>query len=674
MKYGPLRPRGLPQQDPERLMLLADRYRRACAPHDKWAETAKKCVDFVEGRQWAEDAKRKLEKQGRPALTFNKIAPLVRLVLGYHRNNRTDTRAIPADDGQGDDQIAEAISRIFKQVSQRSDEPSRDAEVFLDAIMTGRGFWDLRLNFENNDFGEIDIGTDDPFSLKIDPDHDDYDLNKAGYIVTDKWINLDQIRANYGDEAADLLAPIARGATPIGPIMSDNNPMGDIRPVRKFGLEENDFPEWWANYNSAIMDIADPLRRNIRLLDFQYWETQTRNVFIDLETGDRSVIPQDWDGQRIQKALYYADLKQNPLQVRSMQVRQVRWTTIIGDLMVHDDASPYNTFSKIGYFPWFRRGYTQGMVQDLLDAQEEVNKRRSVQIETVMRTSHSGWMYHEHSLDPAEEAKLRQFGAAPGIHIKWKGDTNQKPSKIEASPPPTSMERLEMHAQDDIKQQAGINDSALGELDRVQSGRALEARQRQAVIALQVYMDNFHRSKKLLGVKKLELVQNHYTEPRIFRILGENGQFLTFAINKEMQDPASGIISKLNDVTIGKYGITVDEAPLSASFLNAQFEEAMMLAEKLQLPPMILADILVDLSSMPRKEEIKQRLQGALGLPPTGSQPGQPGAPVPGQPPMIGHNGGPPMEGAPSLDQSQTPAGNVVMLPVGQPQPMLTRR
>ncbi|WP_341893749.1 hypothetical protein [Ferrovibrio terrae] len=656
MRYGPTAPRGLPVQDPEKLLLLADRWARATAPHDKWAEDAKKCVDYVEGRQWAENVKRSIERQGRPVLTFNEIFPLVRLVLGYHRNNRNDTRAIPGYDGTGEEKVAEAISRVFKQTAEQNQMSARDAEVFGDGIMTGRGFYDTRLDFSENDFGEIKTGSRDPFRVKVDPDLDDYDLDKGGFVIQDEWACIDQVRDLYGQQAADLVSPLTRGNTSVGPIINTNSESGDVHPIRSFGLEDNDMPEWWGQYNTVLGDYTDPLRKSIRVLEFQYWQATPTRVFVDLETGDRSVIPDHWNQEKIGKALYFAEQRGNPLFVRKQMTKRVRWTTIIGDLIVYDDWSPYDGFTLKGYFSWFRRGFTRGMVHDLISPQDEINKRHMAGVETVMRTANSGWMYQENSLDPVQERQLKNFGSAPGINIKFKGE--KAPTRITPVGPSTGHEWLETNAEDKMRRISGVNEAALGENDKVQSGRALEAKQRQAVISLQVYMDNFKRTKELVGRQWLNMVQKHYTEKRIFRILGEDGKFMQTVINDEQRDPATGLTSKLNDVTAGKYSVQVDEAPLAASFANAQFEEALMLAEKMKIPPQAILDIIIDLSSIPRKEEVKGRMQTLMGTAAPGAMPGgQPGA-MPGQPPE-------------SLVTAGTPAGIVTQLPVGQPQPAI---
>jgi Phage P22-like portal protein len=645
--------RRLPTQDASKVLVLAELWNKASGALATWATKAKECVDFVEGRQYKAETLRAMEMQGRPALTLNKIAPLARLVMGYHRNNRTDTRFLPASTGWSDEATAEAISKVIKEVNENSSMPYVDAEVFMDGLLTGRGFFDTRLDFVDNDLGEAVTKAVDPFTVYPDPDAEGYDLNDGGFICVSRRLGMDEIEFHYGPEAAEFSRPFLRGQVPMGPVTTMSSADGEITPVRAFGSRDSsDRSEWWDSiYNYLGYDFVDPYRKTFRLLDFQYKVTDMARVFIDLETGDRKVIPEDWDDERIKKTLYLAQERNDPVVVDIRPVRRVRWTTLVGDVMLYDAWSYYDKFSIDGFFPYFRRGQTRGMIEDLIDPQKEVNRRRNAELEIVTKTANGGWIYHQDSLDKENERNLKQFGARPGVLVKYKGDVANPPKQIEAGPSAARHERLEEKARDDIREIAGINESALGELDRVQSGRAIEARQRQAVIAIQIYMDNFKRTKLQVGKRQLYIVQTYYTEPRIYRVLGEDGSQTEVLLNHSMMDETAGVNMIINDVTRGKYRITIDETPLSASFQNAQFEEALMLLEKMGnvLPAPLIADILVDLSTLPRKEEIKQRIQLAMPVMPPG-----PGAPMPG--------GGPATGNAPALDQTKSPGGKVLQL------------
>jgi len=110
-------------------------------------------------------------------------------------------------------------------------------------------------------------------------------------------------------------------------------------------------------------------------------------------------------------------------------------------------------------------------------------------------------------------------------------------------------------------------------------------------------------------------VQNHYNEPRLYRIMGQDGKFVQMMINQAKQHPVTGVVQIVNDVTVGKYKVTIDDAPISDTFLNAQFNEMLMILQKMgpaigsQLP--MFADLIIDASSMPRKDEWIERLKAA---------------------------------------------------------------
>lgn len=662
----------LPKQNVDLIVLLAERFDVSAGAHRKWAEPAKECVDFCEGRQWTADQLAALELQGRPALQFNKIRPLVRLVAGYHRNNRTDFNYFPTGEGPSNEQVGEVITATAKHASENTQLEFIDAEVFLDGIVSGRGYFEDLMDFTDNIHGVIRSRAVDPFTVYLDPSAQSYDLDKdCNYINKARWVSIDEIEYLYGKTVSDHLNSIATGNTAwsMFPQLSEGATDPEITPQRGFGQDDDAMDPTFSRYRDLFDEyFVDRYRKNIRVLDTQYYVTVDRRFFVDLETGQTKPIPDHWDAQKIQKALLFAQEIGNPLRAIKRKTRRVRWTIIVGDIIIYDSFSPYKTYTIRPFFPWFRRGITEGMVHDLRDPQKEVNKRRMAEIEIVSRTANSGWMYEEGALNAENEEQLELFGSMPGINIKYNKD-RQPPEKIDPNPPPTAMERLEDKARDDLQEISSVNKEALGADETVKSGRAIEARQRQAVIGLQMYMDNFRRTKEMQGRKYLELIQNWYTEERVFRVLGEDGRRTQIVINQRTVE------RMLNDVTIGDYGVGVDETPMAASFENAQFEEMLLILEKLgpvgQALLQTRPDLLVDASSLPRKEEWTEALRAALGV---AQQ--QPGPVDPNGNPMQGHNGGPPIEGGPvipgtgpangpALDAGTAPGGNVVVAQPG---------
>lgn len=615
-------PDQIPRQDAELIMVMAERHQRAAAGMETWANMATRTVDYVEGKQWSAADLAKNAAEGRPSLTFNKMNGLLRLVIGYHTQNRTQAKIMPDDEGASSDEVAKSLTKISHRIGETCDENFIESEVMVDGLVTGRGFIDQRLDFKSNIFGEIKVSARDPFSIKLDPDGSSYDLNETcSYIIEDRFLSIDEIEHTYGSGAAALIYPLVfrsgYSGMPGGSGIMDF--VNSITPWRNFGGDNNIWAQNHHALEAFLSNSIDTARKTVRLMDVQHKVHLPCRYWADLETGDVELIPLAFDQAQVAKTLAWTEQywarqgKPNPIRVIHRQGTLLRWTTMVGDIIVYDKWSPYKTYTITPYFPYFRRGVTRGMMEDLLDPQNEINKRRSANIDITTRTAHSGWTFHADSLTPEEETKLRKFGAAPGVNIKWKGQAYMKPEKIQPSAVPQAFERLEMRSSDDLKEISGVNDSLLGLVDKVQSGRALEVRRNQGVMTIQMYMDNRKRTSILKYKKRVEMIQDHYTQARVFRLTGDDSKPEILQLNMKN---AAGVIA--NDVTLGKYRVSVDETPTSATFLQAQFEELKDLVESGILPKELVTDVAIDISTLPHKEALKKRaeiLMASMGLP-----------------------------------------------------------
>lgn len=579
-----------------------DRWARAHAGHQKWAEIAAICTEFFEGQQWTAEEKAVLVEEGRPCITLNKIAPLVRLLLGHFRQNRYDIKFFPGNDGSGTQEIAEAITAVIKQIAEMNQSDWNDAQVMQDGLQTGRGFWDIRLDFERNYLGEIKERVLDPFSTYIDPEADEYAPAGWNYWMYNRWMSPTDIWLLYGEKGVNEIESLGN-QVPIQSAEYDYAGTGERTPPRYFSQTDDFFTSLYENVGNVISPFhhVNRFRKLIRVLDCQHKELKRCRYFIDLETGIEKEIPESWPREKINRVLQWFDAHGLPIDARESVKKKVRWTVTAGDRVLFDKWSPYGDFTVVPYFPYFRRGVTRGMIEDLLDPQREINRRRSATLHIVMSTANAGWVIEEGSMEEAMERALEDEGARPGIIIKYR-EGYQPPKRIEPVALPVAMKKLEDDSANDLKEISNINDSALGQLDRVQSGRAIQARQKQAIVGAEPYFDNFSRSRELKARNMQDIVQTYYTEPRLVRIRsGRGGQPEETFINRK---EAAGVIT--NDVTLGRYDLAISEAPVSATFMQGQFQEAMeMLKEGVPIPP----DVLVKLSSIPEKEETIKRIQ-----------------------------------------------------------------
>lgn len=602
---GPRIPTEIPDQDVSTIELQLDRFSRAKEAHASWAEMGTECTDFLEGRQWTAEEKQIMIEEGRPMVTLNKIGRLYRLIKGYFSQNQTQTEVKPGNDGIGNEEVAEALNMILTIIDEENLSEWENAEVFGDGITTGRGFFDTRLDFEKNALGTIRERAADPFSTFIDPEATRYNPEDWNFVQQSSWMSVNDVENFYGMQARDLL--IEGGIRGQHPVDSDVFAIGDeheISPVRSYGLDEYDVRSLSglqygivSAYNA--FDHLNRDRRLIRVLETQHRVWTEGKFVVNIETGEKRPIPDFWQREKLAQLEEFARATNIPLTVMSGTYKRVRWTVTAADRLLYDDWSLYRDFTVTPYFPYFRRGVTRGMVEDLLDPQRELNKRRSNFLHILTSMAHSGWLYHEDAFDSETEETIENEGGRPGINLKWQGET--KPERIQPGVPSRGHNIAEQLADDDIKEIAGINDSALGELDKVQSGRAVEARQKQAVVGAEEYFDNWDRTLEHRAQVRLNIIQDYYTEPRIIEIVGENGEKKQQSINVRGADG-----SIVRNISSGNYKIALDRRPMTAAFKDAQFEEVMrMRKEKVPIPD----DLVIELSSVPRKQELKRRLE-----------------------------------------------------------------
>lgn len=611
--YGSEPPRTTPLQDIAVIEEQLDAFRRDGEGHRKWAEDAKECQEFVDGKQWSDEDRCKLENEGRNALVLNKISRLVRWAQGRFRQNRLELRYLPGNDGSGLQETAEALTACVKQIEEANQAEWLDAQVFQDGIITGRAFTDLRLDFDRNVLGEVKETLLDPFSVYLDAEADTYEPEGWGHVIVSRWMSLDDITLMYGQPANDILV----STTSQIPVTTGNlSEFGadEVSPDRFFGLTSylNGSMDDFSSPGLSGFGITDHINRKrklIRVLDRQHYALKRVRWFTDLVTGQMKIIPDHWAPDRVQRVMQWSQMRRLPIDVGQGIRKVVRNTVTAADKILFDDWSPYDTFTVVPYFPIFRRGHTKGLVSDLIDPQREINKRRSAILHIIMTTANSGWIYPENSLREEMKQALEEEGSRPGINVEFSGQT--APTRIQPAAPPSALRMLEEAAARDLPEISGINESALGEIDRVQSGRAIQARQQSANNGAEIYFANFSRYRELKGRKLKELVQGHYTEERVFRVRGPEGDQLVVLNRKD------GAGRLVNDVTSGSYDVIVDEVPISASFMQGQLAEALELKEKgVPIPD----DILVELSTMPRKQEIIQRMTEARLLAETMAQ------------------------------------------------------
>jgi len=559
--------------------------------HDKWLEVAKKCDDFYLGEQWEQKDRDKLAAEGRPVLTINEVLKVVNAFLGKQSKQRADLVFKPARDAKGE--TAEAITRLTEQILDHNDYEFLEREVFEDGIVIDRGFFDFRMNFEDNIMGDIKARTLDPYEVLPDADAKSYDPDDWNSVITTRWMTLDNIEANYGKDKRDEVEATASSSHDT---FGEDSVRFDGR--RTFGDEE---------FSIQSISEDDVTIRSVRIIERQYRRMATVRYFVDNVVGDMKRIPDELPDD---KASLIA--KQTGLSIIKKIGSRIRWVTTADNIVLHDSWSPYRTFTVIPYFPFFRKGKTSGVVRQLLSPQEQFNKIESQILHIVNTTANSGWMLEEGSLLNMTTEELEERGAETGLIMAVKKGA-ERPEKITPNTVPTGLEQMSAKAQGNVAGIAGV-EGLVGAPTREVSGVALDQLEARGLIQVDVPFDSLKRTRIMVAKKMMELIQDFYTETRVLRVtlgkegFGEEDQELVInGVN------AAGDI--INDVTLGEYDIVVGTRPARDNFEDMQFATALQMREAGVLIP---DDVVIRHSQLDDKDAIADRVAGLQGVaPPT---------------------------------------------------------
>ena len=570
-----------------------DRYVRARDNgHLEFIELAKKCDAYYRGEQWDEADVAALEAEGRPALTINTILPTVNTVLGEQSTRRADVQFKPRRGGEAE--VAQTLTKLYMQIADNNKLDWVEQQVFSDGlIMDGRGYFDVRMDFSDHVEGEVRITAKDPLDILVDPDAKDYDPKTWNEVFETKWMTLDEIEELYGKKKAEELRFIAENGNSFGrdSIEYEENRFGD--------LESTD------DYLGAGIPGDDEYRnvKALRVVERQHRRMHRVDCFVDPDTGDQRDVPEAWSDR---KAAKFA--KQYGLNIITKVKRKVRWTVTCDKVVLHDDWSPYNSFTIVPFFAYFRRGRPFGMVRNLLSPQEQLNKIASQELHIVNTTANSGWMVESGSLVGMTADDLEEHGAETGLVLEYNRGSNV-PQKIQPNQIPTGLDRIAQKAALNIKTISGINDSMLGTDSAEVSGIAIQAKQNRGAIMIQVPLDNLRKARQYLAEKILECIQTFYTEQRIIQVTNEDDPLKPreqMVINQ--MTPEGRII---NDLTLGEYDVVVSTAPARDSFDEVQFAEALNLR---QVGVAIPDDAIIEYSHLARKGELAKRIRMMTGV------------------------------------------------------------
>lgn len=505
------------------------------------------------GEQWPESIMAQREREGRPCLTINKLPTFIRQVVNDARQNKPAISVHAADSG-ADPATAQLMGGLIRNIEYTSNADIAYDTAVESAVTCGFGYIRIGLDYAFDDTFDMDITINrvsNPFSVYGDPNStsaDGSDWDRA--FVVDRLTKA-QFEAQYGDKAKvdwDDASWNDAGAS-----WRDDE---TVTVAEWWTREETDRPIVLLS-DGTVLDAAEMQQEQMQFL-LQAGQIQvvrervakSRKVTQRIMSGAEILETRDWPGQYIPIVPVYGE-----------------------------------EFDIEG------KRYFRSLVHNATDPQRMFNYWRSASTELVALAPKVPYIGPKGAFDHDIE---RWNTANTQSHPFLEYGGNQPPQRqpLDMGTAAGALQES-LNASDDIKSIIGMYDASLGARSNETSGRAIMARQREGDVSTFHFIDNMSRAIRHTGRILIDLIPKVYDQPRIVRVIGEDGEQQNKQVNQPYPqvDPETGqpmvdaqgqAIMALHDLNAGKYDLTVTTGP---SFTSRREEAAMQMTEMIRAYP-----------------------------------------------------------------------------------------
>ncbi len=490
-----------------------------------WRKDAKEEFAFVAGEQYSEADKAHLKEMMRPVITMNRTQTIINAVSGQEMANRQEVHYLPREEGDvKPNELLTEAARWFRDVAAGDDE---DSEAFLHNIICGMGWTDCTMDFDADEAGEPDMAAVNPLEMWWDRNARKNCLTDAERVWRVRKLPLSKAKEMFPDaDESDLDASWAKVDADEGEIKDQD----EERLYEDDGSEDSDDDD-----QVTIVHCQYIVRR-------KFWDV------ISPLSGTRSEMS-DKDFKKYSKRVGDLGL---PIKGSPKTKRVIRDCWLGRDVLQENDALCQDKF-RYQCITGYRdetKGTFYGLVRGMMDPQRWANKWLSQTLD-IMNSNAKGGLLAEDGITDNPRQLEKDWARAD--KITWlrdgslSGPNGPRVIPKQAGQFPQGFYQLMEFAFEMISSVPGISPELMGQANRDQPA-SLEFQRRQAgMTILQPLLKNLKRYRKENGHVILYILQNHMSDGRLIRVLGE-GQAQYVKLIKQA------------DV---KYDIIVDDAPTS---------------------------------------------------------------------------------------------------------------
>lgn len=537
---------------------------------------------FFCGEQWDGVDERIRHRQGRPTLVLNMLDPIVRRIVGQARQMSPSVRVFSAD-YETPAVMAQLFEGLIRDIEQRTNAKAARMNAHTDQVICGIGHYEVYYEMHPQK-EEMVIGVrtiKDPLSVIWDPSSKEIDRSDANYCFR----IVDVPKVEFEEEYE--------------------------------GKEAIDFNFSDSSYSFRYTDNLRPTGRNhVRLC--QYWQKYKRKHYFivtkDGMTVDVTNIKTDKDKTDEEKSaeiLQYA-----PVRDFSRKIQHLRFQLLSGkDILEVIEDYPCRHIPivpVIGEEIFLGDAiYRKGLIRPTREHQKLYNYMMSIGMEQMGQAVKAPWLVTE-AMIKVNESMWKQANVSTTPFLVYEPDLEAPTSKPERIFPEAQHRDTVQMAQlfaNEMNNATGVHEEALGKETNAKSGKAIQARQAEAMMTSNIFGHNLQSSVRHEGRILLSMIKHLYTENKFRRIITHDQKEEFVEFNQKVYDYYRDQTLIFNDLSAGEFEVRANSGMPHASVKQ---EAVASIMEMIQLNPQMMPFLignLVDIMEVPNQESLKESVK-----------------------------------------------------------------
>lgn len=525
---------------------------------DKSRTGAQVYIDYYDGKQWTDEEVKELKKRGQPAITWNLTRQKIDYLQGMERTQRTKPRALPRTPQHEQDAFAATDSLQYVYDDTRYEEVR--SRVWGDILKAGWGGLEIAVEQRAPDF----MG-----STSMTP-------------------------------GTPTIAIVARRCAWDRMFWDPYSSEDDFADASYLGLVI------WMDRDQAIRDFGEEAAR---VFDETVTLGQSGGTYDD-KPKNQSWVSGSGQRKRIRVVCMYY--------VADDGEWDYAYFTKGGILMsgpsewVDEDGAREHPFCwRTAYVDRDNNRY--GPIRDMVDLQDEVNKRRSKALHHF--TARQTFGNQKFNANAAENKKQL---ARPDGHVTMQGEAEFGKDFGIIPTNDQAQGHFELLAQaTSAFETVGPNAAMQGKKDATESGRAILAQQQGGVIQMGTLTDSLRQMDHLAYRKIWNRIRQFWTAPMWVRVT-DNEQNVRFAgLNgAPSTNPETGEVQPGPPIAQMDVDIIIDDAPSGVALMDEQFQTLVNLKQFDVNNELPLKALITTAPNLRNKQELLRGMEEAQNRPP----------------------------------------------------------